>query len=535
MGNYLSYLAWLSPELVLIFTGLGVLIADLLVPESSRRQLVYTSLCGIGVAFVLDRLYITPMLVAVYRSEEMSRLGALGAFAAHGAPPLLYFGPFTTILKDLILVATGITAVIYCQQKKIGRFNLGEFLGLLLFSAAGMMFLVSSDDLLMVFLSMEFIGIISYILVGYIRQNPKAGEAAVKFFLIGAFSSAIMVYGMSFIFGLAGTTSITKIGILVSTGALEGSMLLRMGVLMLLVGLGFKLAMVPFHSWLPDAMEGSSAAVAGFISVAPKAAGLAVIIRVFGEAFPLSYALKAVAEGFPAGTVKLATGMLGTLSILAVATMTFGNLMALPQRNVKRLLAYSSIAHIGYILVGVISISTGTLGVEGVVVYVLAYVFMNLGAFACVIAVSNRIGSDDIEDYAGLSRRNLPIALLLVLFLLSLGGLPPTAGFIGKLMVFGAAIKSAQWVGANGSSLWASPFIWVALAGVLNSVVSIYYYMRLAYQMFFREPRENTGIEGSQMLWIGAGFSGAMILIVGLFPNSFILAARTAAQNLFIY
>jgi len=350
--------------------------------------------------------------------------------------------------------------------------------------------------------------------VGYIRDDEKAGEGAVKFYLIGAFSSAIMVYGMSLIFGLAGTTSITKLGALVSSGTVPSAMLLKSAVLLLLVGLGFKLAMVPFHSWLPDAMEGAPAAVAGFISVAPKAAGLAVVIRIFGEAFPLTQ-----------------LQMVGTLTILAMATMTLGNLMALPQRNIKRLLAYSSIGHIGYILVGVIA--ANELGAGGVMVYVAAYVLMNLGAFACVIAVANRVGTSDIEGFAGLSRRCLPLALVFVVFLLSLAGMPPTAGFIGKLLVFGAAVKRS--LGEAGVNPLATPYLWLAVVGVLNSVVSVYYYMRVAYQMFFCEPREETGVEGSNLLWLVTGFAAVMILVIGIFPNGFIAAAQTAAEKLVLH
>lgn len=489
----LTILASISPELVVTATALVILVADLFLDEKWRKQLGYGALLGLAVAFAIDRFYILP---------ESNLLNQ---------PPLLFLCPFTVFFKDVILAATALTIVLYQQQKGLSDFYPGEFIGLLLFSAAGMMFLVSADDLLMVFLSMEFIGIISYVLVGYIRNDLKAGEGAVKFYLIGAFASAIMVYGMSFIYGLLGTTSISEIGVIMAKAG-KATLLVKVSILLLTVGLGFKLAVVPFHSWLPDAMEGGPTPVAAYISVAPKAAGLAVLLRIFGEAFPLSK-----------------VQMVGTLTVLAIATMTFGNLMAIPQRNVKRLLAYSSIGHIGYILIGVIA--SNELGAGGVLVYVLAYVFMNLGAFACVIAVSNRLGSDDIEDYAGLSQRSLPIALLLVLFLLSLGGLPPTAGFLGKWLVFGSAVDAARAL----PNPWASPYLFLVIAGILNSVVSIYYYFRLAHQMFFREPRERTGIEGSGVLWLGMGFAAVMILLLGIFPGQMIDAAQSAVKLLHLW
>lgn len=494
---YLTLLAWISPELVVVFTGLVVLIADLLLPASWKNQLAYASILGLVVALALDRWYVMPMSV-------LPEVPAL--------PPLLYISPFTSFIKEGILVASALTIILYQQQKGLMDVHPGEFLSLLLFSVSGMMFLVSSNDLLMVFISMEFIGIVSYIIVGYIREDLKSGEAALKFFLIGAFSSAIMVYGMSLLYGLLGTTSISEMGKQLMENPEKTTTLLRVSVLFLLVGLGFKLAMVPFHTWLPDAMEGGPTPVAAFISVAPKAAGLAIVIRIFGEAFPLS---------------KIQ--MTGILSVLAIATMTFGNLMAIPQRNVKRLLAYSSIGHIGYILIGVIA--ANEFGAAGVMIYIIAYIFMNMGAFACVVSISNGIGSDEIEDYAGLAQRNFPIAFLLVIFLLSLGGLPPTAGFIGKWYVFGSAIKAAHGV----PEPFSSPYLWLAVAGILNSVISVYYYFRLVYQMFFREPRENTGLEGSGLLLLSAGFSAAMVLIVGIFPNPFIAAAKSAVALLHLW
>jgi len=504
MGNYLDYLVWLSPEVVVIITALVVMVSDLVADVPLRKQLVYTSLLGLAAALVLNRAFIA----------EMPATPDVASAVAQGMPPLLYFAPFTAFLKDAVLIATALTIVLYSQQKDVGNVNLGEFLSLILCCAAGLMFLVSSDDLLMVFLSMEFVGIVSYVLVGYIRDDRKAGEGAVKFYLIGAFSSAIMVYGMSFIFGLAGTTSISMLGNLVASGQLQSTLLLKSSVLLLMVGLGFKLAMVPFHSWLPDAMEGAPSAVSGFISVAPKAAGLAIVIRIFGEAFPLTH-----------------LQMVGTLTVLAIATMTLGNLMALPQTNIKRLLAYSSIGHIGYIMVGVIA--ANELGISGVMVYVVAYLFMNLGAFACVIAVSNRLGSSEIEDFAGLSRRCLPIALVFAVFLFSLCGLPPTAGFIGKLLVFAGAVKkSCSQAGVNPL---ATPYLWLVIVGVLNSVISVYYYMRVTYQMFFAEPKDDTGVDGSGLLWLGTGIADAMILIIGIFPNSLIAAAQAAAEKLVLH
>ncbi|MBM4049278.1 MAG: NADH-quinone oxidoreductase subunit N, partial [Planctomycetes bacterium] len=366
-----------------------------------------------------------------------------------------------------------------------------------LFAALAMMFMASATDFLMIFLATEFASLVSYILVGFLRRDLKSNEAAVKYFLVGSFCAAIMLYGISLVYGLTGSTHIAVVGEVVG-GELEHGLLLTIAVFCILAGLGFKIAMAPFHFWAPDAFEGAPTPVTAFISVAPKAAGLAVLLRVFCVALPLA-------------DVNAQTA----LAVLSAVTMTVGNLMAIPQNNVKRLFAYSSIAHIGYILIGLVV--ADQIGLEGVLIYVLAYVFMNLGAFACVIAISNRIGSDDITNYGGISERSMPLALIFIVFLLSLAGLPPTAGFVGKFVVFAAAIKTG--------------YVWLAVIAIMNSVISVYYYFRIAYYMYFKPAKEATALEVGESLKFALTVTLGMTLLIGILPGRFLANARAAVHS----
>jgi NADH-quinone oxidoreductase subunit N len=362
------------------------------------------------------------------------------------------------------------------------RIGWGTYAALLLFSAAGLLFLVASMDLLMVVISLELISVTSFILTGFQRRERRSTEAAIKFFLVGAFSSGIMIYGISLLYGLLGSTSLQALADADLLGLprfpLVGSLLF------ILAGLGFKLGMAPFHMWIPDAYEGAPTPVTAFLSVAPKAAAVGVLVRALSNHAELD--------------------LTGVLAVLAALTMTLGNLSALRQTNVKRLMAYSSIAQVGYILVGFVA--AGKLGMLSVLVYTLAYLFMNLGAFACVIAVTDEAGTDEIEGFAGLSRRSLPLALATTVFLLSLTGIPPLIGFVGKFAIFAAAV--------------AEGWIWLAVAGVLNSVVSLYYYFLIAHRMFFTEPARSGPVRLTPALAACVALTLFVTLAVGLFPNA---------------
>lgn len=389
---------------------------------------------------------------------------------------------FGFFFRLAILAATFLVALLSVGEKLLPRNFLGEYFSLLLFSALGMMFLVSTYDMLMLFLAFEFVGIGSYVLTGFLKNNVKSAEAGVKYFLVGTFSSAVMLYGLTLIFGLSGSTHL-------GSAAGGGQPLLKMAILLFLVGAGFKISMVPFHMWAPEAYEGAPTPITGFISVAPKIAGLAVLFRLFWLG--------------PWGGMMTAF----PLAALSIITITVGNLGALAQSNIKRMLAYSSIAQVGYMLIGFVS--DAPWGLLGVALYLLAYMVMNLGAFAVVIAVTNRGGGEDLKDFAGLSHRSPALALVMTLFFLSLAGIPPTAGFLGKFMVFGAAIDKG--------------YAWLAAAGALNSVLSLYYYLRVVYQMYFKEASPiAVPAPPSLSLKLAIGLCAVFTMALGLYPGPII-------------
>jgi proton-translocating NADH-quinone oxidoreductase chain N len=374
----------------------------------------------------------------------------------------------------------------------------GEFYTLLLFTALAISLIAAATDLILIYLAIELLSITSYVLTGYLREDPKSNEAAIKYFLYGAAASAVMLYGMSLLYGATGSTNLSEI----ATALREAEASLRGVVfpaaILLLVGFGFKIAAVPFHQWAPDAYEGAPTPVTAFLSVGPKVAGFAVLARVFLTALPSFQ---------PDRVVALLAG-------ISVVTMTFGNLVALTQRNIKRMLAYSSIAQAGYILLGVVAAST--LGMTSLVFYLIVYSFTNLGAFIVVITFSNGGGGDAIEDYAGLSQRSPGLALAMVLFLLSLAGIPPLAGFVGKFYLFAAAMKEG--------------FLWLVLVGVINSIVSLYYYLQVIRQMYIIPPRTEEAVPASRALSSALLIAMAGVLLLGIYPAPLIELIQVAAQ-----
>ena len=373
-----------------------------------------------------------------------------------------------------------------------------------MFAAAAASLAAASSDLIAIYLAIEFLSLVSYVLAAFAKTDRRSAEAGLKYFLYGAACSAIMVYGMSILFGVTGgNTSLSAIAAGLTAGTADVGPAWTtgaawVGVMFVLVGLGFKLALVPFQFWAPDTYEGAPTPVTAFLSVVSKAAGLAVMIR-----FLLVAAL-------PAHPQML--GWYWVLVVLTALSMFYGNLVAIPQRNIKRMLAYSSIAQVGYMMIGVlaamhtfagreISLLAGPSAVvrasvngvpwdlQGVLIYIIAYLFMNLGAFAVVVAVGKRLGSDRIETYAGLIKRSPLYACALAVFLISLAGIPPTAGFLGKLFIFAGAIRA----GLAGHP----ELVVLAVLGVVNSVISAYYYLNVVRLMFFSESKEKTAVQSS--------------------------------------
>jgi len=461
-----------------------------------------------SVRYILPEIILTGFaLVSLILGLFVKKKGLLGALCLAGialavlslqesykaASPLfsgmLLNDSFSEFFKEISLLVTGLVILISMGYRSFSDEDSGEYYFLLLLTAVAMMFAVSSNNLIMIYISLEAVSLISYILVGFLKRDIRSSEGALKYFLFGALSTGIMLYGISFIYGLFGTTDLSAISAALGSGNVN-NFTAFISLMLILSGLCFKCALVPFHMWVPDAYQGAPTPITALISSGPKAIGFAVLIRIFLKNF------------FP-----LFPNWVDIITVISIFTMTAGNLIAISQDNIKRMLGYSSIAQAGYILIG---FAVGTpRGVEGSLLYILAYVLMNLGAFGCVVLISNSIKSDGIENYAGLYKKDPAIAFMLTLFLLSLAGIPPLAGFLGKFLVFAAAIESK--------------FIFLAVAGVINSVVAMYYYLRVIKFMYLDEPPGTFEAQAQPIcLQIALIVALAGVLIIGLFPLPFL-------------
>ncbi len=366
-------------------------------------------------------------------------------------------------------VLSGILAVIVTMaDEQFDREvkSMGEYYALIVAMVIGMIMMASSADLLMIFLSMELVSFTAYILTGYFKRNARSSEAALKYLVYGAVSSGLMVYGFSLIYGLTAQTNLIKISTELATHGYD-PLVMILATLLILAGFGYKIGAVPFHFWSPDVYEGAPTPITAYLSVASKAAGFALLMRFFYIAVPHG--------GQPYEDI-LGIDWRSLLIILSVASMIYGNVVALWQKNVKRLLAYSSIAHAGYLLLGIIVMDK--FGTQATLFYLLSYFLMNFGAFFVVILIANKTGSENLDDYRGLGKK-MPLAgAALTVFLISLVGLPPTVGFIGKLMIFSALLTKG------------SLYIWLALIGIMTSVISLYYYMLIPLNMYLRESKQ---------------------------------------------
>ncbi len=376
--------------------------------------------------------------------------------------------PFAVFFKVIILMSAIFVIVFSLSSVELQTASrrLGEYYSLLGGLALGMMLMAGASNLLMMYLAIELSSVSSYILAGFTKEAPDSSEASLKYVIYGGLSSGLMLYGISIIYGLTGSLDIYEINHVLAQGSVSGSALAIAGILTL-VGFGYKISAVPFHFWTPDVYEGSPITITAFLSVASKAGGFAVMIRFFKGVF-----IDPSATHLPEGMWASLSGFewYHVVAAISVVTMTLGNLVALWQDNMKRLLAYSSIAHAGYMLMGVVVLSNE--GLAAILVYFMVYLFMNLGAFYIVMVIANKTGSEDVEDYKGIGKRAPFLGVALTVFLISLTGLPPTAGFIGKLYLF-AALLNSGW-------------IWLAIVGALNSVISLYYYAKVLRNMYLR-------------------------------------------------
>lgn len=428
------------PEILLLALGMLILVVEPFWKEERRRNVGWLTAGGLLAAMIVS-------LVAGQPGEPVSALGGMIRFD--------WLGFF---FKMLFMFTGAATALLMMDHDRVGA--RGEAYLLMLASLIGMNLMAVSSDLVMLFLAIETASIPLYVLSGFMLNDDKSTEAGFKYLLFGILTTTFMLYGLSLLFGFSGTTNIAKLAELFKVGVI--SPLAAFAVLaFVLVGIGFKVAFVPFHFWSPDVYEGAPTPVAGFLSTASKAAGYAVLIRLFFVAFP-----------DPSLSISWTT----TLAIIAAVTMTMGNLLALPQTNIKRLLAYSSIAHTGYTLIGVVAFTQ--LGAASVVFYLAAYVLTNLLAFGVAMAFSKVTGFEDIREYAGMSRRSPWLGIMMLAAFLSLTGMPPFGGFVAKVVVFAAGVQAG--------------YTWLVILGVINSVIGAYYYLNvLKYVYLYRMPGEN--------------------------------------------
>ncbi len=451
------------PELIVAVTAVVVMLWGVFLPPDRQHPLRWVSTVGLG--------------------------GALWQVVAVGELPGTAFGgmyvrdALTLVLQATALFATLLVLWLSGDYPRRMHLESGEYYALFLAAALGAMLMAASGDLLMIFLGLETLSIPLYVLAAFAREKIRSQEAGMKYFLLGAFSTAFFLYGLALIYGAVGSTNLGRLAERAATAPL----MLLVGVGLVTIGLGFKAAVVPFHAWAPDVYEGAPLSVTAYMSVIAKVGAFAALLRVF------SVALAAQASQW--STV---------LAAIAVLTMALGNIAALLQTNVKRLLAYSSISHAGFILVGVVAASRA--GATSVVFYLLAYMFTNLGAFG-VILMLRRHGeeADEITDLTGLVVRSPALAAAMALFMVSLAGLPPTAGFIAKFYVFTAVLDAGQ--------------VGVAIVGVVSTVISVYYYLRVAYAMFIGQPKDEVTIAGGRWATTALVAAALGVLVLGVLPT----------------
>lgn len=469
------------PEILVLVLALLILIFDISLPKKYLGNLGWITAGGLALILGFSLIFGRPT------SEPVEVWGGM-----------LRFDWLGFVFKMVILFAASITALMSLELVDIGK--RGEYYLLMLASTLGMCLMVSSADLIMLYLAIETTSIPLYILAGFLIRDDKSTESGFKYLLFGAMTSAIMLYGFSLLYGFAGTTNIYTLAAGIEAGELPLTAMFG-SLLLVLVGFGFKVSIVPVHFWAPDVYEGSPTPIAGFLSTASKAAGFAVLARVLITVYP---ALSLEWSAF--------------LAILATITMTLGNALALAQKNIKRLLAYSSIAHAGYIMIGLVAVNE--LGMTSLIYYLVAYIFTNLAAFGVVAAYGRITGSDDISAYAGLSRRNPGLALVLLISFLSLSGMPPFAGFIVKFAVFAAAVEADM--------------VWLAVVGVLNSIIGLYYYLTVLKVVYlYRSEDEEKPLPVTRPYLIALGVLSVGIILVGVVIAPFFNLSGVAASAIF--
>lgn len=475
--------ASILPEILILVLAILILVIEPFWKAEKRRNVGWLTAGGLFAAMVISFLFGQP-------GEPATTLGGMVRFD--------WLGFF---FKMLFMFAGAATALLFMDNEKIGQ--RGEAYLLLLASLLGMNLMTASADLVMLYLAVETTSIPLYVLSGFMLADDKSTEAGFKYLLFGALASTIMLYGFSLVFGFTGTTNLYQLADMLQAGDLP--LMTTFGVLaLILVGLGFKVSIVPFHFWAPDVYEGAPTPVSGFLSTASKAAGFAVLVRLFFVAFP-----------------DFSVSWTWILAILSAITMTLGNLLTLQQTNIKRLLAYSSVAHAGYAMIGVVAMSQ--LGAASVVFYLAAYILTNLLAFGIVMAFSRVTGLEEIKDYAGLSRRSPLLGLMMLAAFLSLAGMPPFGGFVAKVFVFAAGVQA--------------DYTWLVIVGIVNSIIGVYYYLNvLKYVYLYRMPNEdeeNLPIPLTRPYAIALAVLAVGVILIGTVFTPWFSWSNAAALNLF--
>ena len=468
----------LAPEILLAVAGMAVLAVGSLGRGLGHRAAALLSLVSLAAVGVL---LVTVQVPAVGGESILA-----GMFVIDG---------YALFWKAVLLVATALTILLSIRFVEEGGYPAGEFYALLLFAATGMLFMASGFNLLSIWISLELMALSSYILAGYFKFESRSNEAALKYFILGALSSGILLYGVSLLYGATGKLGLVEIASAIPGAAESSGTLIAIGWLMMAIGLFFKVSAVPFHVWTPDVYVGSPTPVTAFLAVGSKAASFAILVRIFYQALP------ALQQDWQIITAAI-----------AAVTMIWGNLAALTQNNVKRMLAYSSIGHAGYILMGVLAMSDD--GLWAVLFYTAAYSLITLGTFGTVILLERKeYAGETYEDYAGLARRAPFLAAMMLLFMLALTGIPPTGGFFGKVYLFAAAVE-AGWT-------------WVAVVGVLTSALSLYYYLGIVVQMYLKDSDETTPVPLQAPGLVAAiGVCALLTVLLGILPGPLVELAQ---------
>ena len=474
-----------GPQLAVLIAAGVVVLVDSLIPQQ-RRMLPLIAILGLAIS----ALWTTSWVVRGDYQNAFADTLALDRFS------VFFYYLFAGITATVVLASID-------WVNREGRAQ-GEYYALVLTVCSGLMFLAASRDLITIFIALELSSIPQYILAGW-GKDSKSSEAGLKYLLAGAVASSLLLYGMALIYGITGTTLLPEIAAAIESGGQSYRALLVLATVLVIAGFGFKMAVVPFQMWVPDVYQGAPTPVAAFLSVGSKAAAFAVVLRVFFEALRADF---------------LSDDWSMIFAVIAAASMTIGNVMALTQSDIKRMLGYSSVAQAGTLMIGLAAISVPgeqfTLGATAILVYVAAYALTNLGAFIGVIAISQRIGSDQIKDYAGMWKRSPVLAVALALCLVSLTGVPPTVGFWAKLFVFNAGIRA--------------DLVWLVMIGVLNSIVAGYYYLSVARTMFMGDVEEGQGFRASPPIAVAMGAATLGVVLFGVIPMPLMSAARDAAE-----